>query len=192
MNAPDLTESVWQRAKADAEGVYRTATFGVVLAIMELLAVPAAVLATVGHNDTTTQVAVPVLTGAVAMLLAFAAVLVFQLGAAPVRQRNELRQRWSRSEPEPVQPVNIELTLRNERRRGGDILSTVASGVSHSTGDELAAEEWTSGVIDFLSEHVDEDAAREFIEASRNIDGFGRQLQARVQVLDRIIKRVGR
>jgi hypothetical protein len=190
MNALNLTESAWQRAKRDAANAYRTPTFGLALALAELLAVPAAVLTTAGNDDTATQVAVPVLSGAVAIVLAVVVVLAMQLLAAPVRQRDELRRRWSRVEQDVDRPASVELTLRDERRKCDDLLAALSSKVDCSSEDRLAAEEWTSGMIDFLTEHVDADAARQFIEAARNVDGTASQLQARAQVLDRIIKRV--
>lgn len=189
MAEPNLSESAWQRAKHDAEGIYKTATFGVALAIMELLAIPAAVLGTVGQKDTAVQVVVPILAGALALALAFIVVLIVQLTAAPVRQRDELRSAWNVLEP--IQPVDVGLTLRNERRKGDDLVKSLSVGLGYTTADEEAAEEWTSGVIEFLSSHGDANAAQQFIEASRGEDGFTRQIQARVQTLDQIIERLG-
>src|SRR6188474_241043 len=177
MAGPNLTESAWQRAKDDAAGVYKTATFGVVLAIMELLAIPAAVLATAGHEDTPTQVAVPILSGALALAFAFIVVLVVQIAAAPVRQRNELRQAWSRPEPEPVQPVNVEVSLSDFRRRGEDLINSVRGG--HNMEDEEAAESWTREAVQFLSKHCDTAAAREFIDASQGEEHFVPSVEAR-------------
>lgn len=184
----DLNESAWQRAKRDAEGIYRTTTFGVALAIMELLAVPVAVLATVNHHDTATQVTVPILSGALALALAFGVILVVQLAIAPVRQRDELRRNWVQSEP--VKPVNIELTLRNERRKANGFYSVHNGAMVTTTEDQKGAEEWTNRVVDLLSEYVDADAAREFIEAPKNLTGLRRQLQAQTRVLDQIIERI--
>ena len=189
MANPNLSESAWQRAKLDAEGIYKTTTFGVALAIMELLAVPAAVLATAGHNDTATQVAVPIISGALAVALAFIVVLVVQLAAAPVRQRNELRQGWDQPEPEPAQTVNVELTLRDFRRKGSDLLKSFSGG--YATEDEEAAERWTAETIEFLSQNCETDLASRFIDASQNHTEFIRSLEARLSALRGIINSLG-
>lgn len=159
--------------------------------MLELLAIPTAILVIAGRHDTAIEVAVPVLCGAVAILAALLAVFAAQLLAAPIRQRNELRQRWRRIEQDAVQAVDVELTLRNERRKCDRILASISSRGGCSSEDKLAAENWTSDLIELLAEHVNSNAAREFIEASRNVDGFALQLQARARVLDRIIKRLG-
>lgn len=183
---PNLNESAWQRAMQDAERIYKTTTFGVALAIMELLAIPAAVLATVGQEETATQIAVPVLSGALALALAFITVLVVQLAAAPVRQRDELRAAWG----EPVKTVNVETTLRNERRKAAGFVTNGHRGPTHTREDKRRAEAWTNSLVNFLSEYVDADAAREFIDAASDTHGFSAQLDAQTAALDRIIDRL--
>jgi hypothetical protein len=162
-----LEGGAWERAKADAMGVYRTPWFGLGAAIVELLAVPAAVLLTSdADTSTTTQVAVPILAGAVALVIAFLSIFVAQLAAAPYRQRNELR-RHVRSLPEGgttsalllerEQRANAERQVRKNEavalRRGGhdvlDELSTIEVQVeaaqregNYSFDFELPAENW--------------------------------------------------
>lgn len=97
--------------------------------------------------------------------MAFAVLFVVQLAAAPVRQRNELRAAWDTGEP--VRAIDIELTLRNERRKvsGFYRVKPRGSGIFQTRENEQEAEEWTNRIVSLLSEHVSEDAAREFVEA---------------------------
>jgi hypothetical protein len=109
---PDLEQTAWQRGRRDAAAVYGSATFGIAVALVELVAIPAAVLFTVGETSTQTQVAVPILSGALALVLAFLAVLAVQVAAAPFRQRNEARTRlrdFERRDPDNAR-------LEDERR----------------------------------------------------------------------------
>lgn len=191
MADPNLTESAWQRAAEVSARVYRTTEFGVAATLMTIIFGSVAAVASAGQ-DTTTQIAAPILGGALALALTFAVLFVVQLAAAPVRQRNELRAHWPRPGAKPVEkPVNVELTLRNERRRGSDLKAALSNKWSTTTFDEQEAETWTSGVVQFLNEHVDEAAVKEFIEASREADGLSEQLEARISALDEIIEGLG-
>jgi hypothetical protein len=183
---PDLNESAWQRAIASARRVYPSTEFEVAAALMTIIAGSIAAVASAGA-DTTIQIAIPILGGAVALLMTFAVVLAFQLVAAPIRQRNELRRAWGPAEP--VKPINIELTLRNERRKASGFYRVNRRGtVVRTKEDEQGAEEWTNRVVGLLSEHVDADAAREFIEAPKDADGFKARLDAQAAALDHIIE----
>jgi len=188
MADPNLTESAWQRAKEDAAGVYRTTNFQLGSALMTTIFSALALFAQEGQ-PTTTQVAVTILAAAVAMLLSVVVVLVCQLAAAPVRQRNDLRQNWTRPDPGPVQPVNVGLSLRDFRRQGEDLLNSFRRG--YSTEDEETAERWTQETIGFLSQHCEPDLAQTFIDASRGETHFFPSLQARITALDGIIENVG-
>lgn len=188
MADPNLTESAWQRAKSDAGGIYKSATFGVALAIMELLAVPAAVLATIGHHDTATQVAVPVLSGGLALALAFIIVLVVQLAAAPVRQRNELRAAW---ETPAIETVNIDLTLRNAHRKGNDLAKHLEGKQGTTKTDQGAAEQWADHVVDLMACRVPDYATRDFLSAGKDENGPVRRLRVRVDALQKIIDNLG-
>lgn len=189
MADPDLNESAWQRAIASARCVYPSTEFEVAAALMTIIAGSIAAVASAGA-DTTIQIAVPILGGAVALLMTFMVVLVFELVAAPIRQRNELRRACGSTEP--VKPINIELTLRNERRKASGFYRVRQDGgIIRSSANEKGAEEWTNRIVGLLSEHLDADAAREFIEAPRGIDGFKGRLDAQAAALDRIIERLG-
>jgi hypothetical protein len=189
MADPNLTESAWQRAKVDAAGVYRTTTFQLGGALLTAIFSALALIAQEGQ-PTTTQVAVPILAAAVAILLSVVVVLACQLAAAPIRQRNELRQAWDR--PTEVRPVNIELTLRNERRKASGFYRVRGDGmITRTKEDEEGAEEWTNRIVDLLTEHVGPDAAREFIEAPGKADQFKARLDAQTRALDQIIDRLG-
>lgn len=188
MANPDLNESAWQRAIASARRVYPSTEFEVAAALMTIIAGAIAAVAA-ANGSTMAQVAIPILGGAVALLMTFVVVLVFELVAAPIRQRNELRRSWNGAEP--VQPINIELTLRNERRKASGFYRVrQGGGIIRSSADEQGAEEWTNRVVGLLTEHVNADAAREFIEAPRGIDGFKGRLDAQAAALDHIVERL--
>lgn len=190
MADPNMTESAWQGAKVDAAGVYRTTTFQLGGALVTAISSALALIAQEGQ-PITTQVAVPILAAAVAILLSVVVVFGCQLAAAPIRQRNELRQAWVPS-AEPVRPVDIELTLRNERRKASSFYRVRNNGtISRTKEDEHGAEEWTNRVVSLLTEHVGPDAAREFIEAPRNMDQFKARLDAQTRTLDQIINQLG-
>ena len=190
MADPNLTESAGQRAKVDAAGVYQSTAFQLGGALVTAIFGALALIAQEGQ-PTTTQVAVPILAAAVAILLSVVVVFACQLAAAPVRQRNELRRAWNRP-AEPVRPINIELTLRNERRKASGFYRVRGDGmVTRTKEDEQGAEEWTNRIVDLLTEHVGPDAAREFIEAPRRADKFKARLDAQTKALDQIIDRLG-
>jgi hypothetical protein len=185
MADPDLIESAWQRAKVDAAGVYRTTTFQLGGALLTAIFSALALIAQEGQ-PTTTQVAVPILGAAVAILLSVVIVFACQLAAAPIRQRNELREAWETPE---VKTVNVGLTLRNLHRKGGELTHRGTSmGISRRDG--MLMEEWADGVVDFLVAHVPEDLARPFIAAGASEAGSGRRLQARLTALQQIIDKI--
>jgi regulator of RNase E activity RraB len=184
---PNLSESTWQRAKRDAEGVYKSPSFWVVVTIVGLLAVGFSVLATAGESDTTNHVVVPILSGVIALAIVFLIVLMAQVAAAPVRQRNDLRRNWSHSEP--VQQINVGLTLSDFRRRGDDLLKSFRHGFDSE--DEEAMEQWTADAIQFLSLHCDTALARKFIDASQAETKFLDKLEARLTALGTIIDAAG-
>ncbi len=185
MADPNLTESAWQRAKVDAAGVYRTTTFQLGGALMTAIFSALALIAQEGQ-PTTTQVAVPILAAAVAILLSVVVVFACELAAAPVRQRNELRQAWQTPE---IKTVNVGLTLRNLHRKGGE-LTHRGTSMGISRRDEMLMEEWADGVVDFLVAHVSEDLARPFIAAGSSEAGAGRRLQTRLKALQQIIDKL--
>lgn len=183
MADPSLTESAWQRAKDDAAGVYKTATFGVALAIMELLAIPAGVLATAGHEDTTRQVVVPILSGALALAFAFIVILVVQIAAAPVRQRNELRKAWKA----PKAQTGVVVKLWNAYRKGCDLSARMDERLPEER-DWKAAEAWAEETADLLAGNVPETATRGFFEAGWYETDLVRQIDDRTGELKKLIE----
>jgi len=184
MADPDLTESAWQRAKEDAAGVYRTTTFQLGGALLTAIFSALALIAQEGQ-PTTTQVAVPILAAAVAILLSVVVVFACQLAAAPVRQRNELREVWQAPE---IETVNIDLSLRNAHRKGDDLASQLESQGGLYSKDPRRVEDWTEEVARLLAGNVPDDEARKFLEAAtRRGGGLLPRLQARLRVLQQII-----
>jgi len=190
MADPDLTESAWQRALSAARRVYPSTEFEVAAALMTIIAGAIAAVAS-ADKGTTIQIAIPVLGGAVALLMTFAVVLAFQLVAAPIRQRNELRAAWSRPEPEPAQPVNVGVALSDLRRRGKDLINGFSFRGGYNAEDEEAVESWTRETVQFLSERCDPASAKQFIDASRGEEHFVPSVEARVRALDLIIVGLG-
>jgi len=184
MADPDLHESAWKRATSDAARTYPTTGFEIAATLVTIIFGAVAAVVSAGEN-TTTQIAAPIIGGALALSLTFGIVFVAWLVAAPLRQRNELRQHWTRPEPEPVQPVDVGLSLRDFRRRGDDLVNSFRQG--YDPEDEETGERWTQEVIQFLSKHVDPGIAKTFIDASRSETSFLPSLEARVAALDGII-----
>jgi hypothetical protein len=181
----DLSESAWQRAVAESARIYPTISFGTAASLATIVVGAVAAVASAGDN-TTTQIAYPIIGGALALALTFGVLFAIQLAAAPVRQRNELRDNWVR--PESGRPINVELTLRNERRKANTFYRVRANGTfTRTKEDEEGAEEWTNRIVGLLTEHVGPDAAREFIEAPGNLTQFKPRLDAQTRTLDRII-----
>lgn len=183
---PNLHESAWDRAKQAAGRTYRTTEFGVVTTVVSLVFVSGAVLFTSADAPTKTQVAVPILAGLLALALCFGVVLAVQVSAAPIRQRDELRQAWK---PAPVQTMDVPLTLRNAHRKGSEILidlkPRVRSGFHQEDRDR--PNEWADGVVELMAGNVPDDVTRRFIEAGRDESNFLTRLQIRLDELDAII-----
>lgn len=187
MAEPNLSESAWQRAKVDAAGVYRTTTFQLGGALLTAIFSALALIAQEGQ-PTTTQVAVPILAAAVAILLSVVIVFACQLAAAPVRQRNELRQAWTMPE---IETVNVGLTLRNAHRRGNELaqLLEARQGVARGHREEIDA--WVEEVVAILAAHLPDEAGQQFIAAGQNEAGPVRRLRLRVKALGQIIDGLG-
>lgn len=179
---PNLTESAWQRAKVDAAGVYRTTTFQLGGALMTAIFSALALIAQEGQ-PTTTQIAVPILAAAVAILLSVVIVFACQLAAAPVRQRNELRGAW---ESPAIETVNVEISLRNAHRKGDELLTQFGAGRGYTTSQRKEAEAWADGAISLMASRVPEEMSRRFLAAGEG-QGVPQRLRARVESLQAII-----
>jgi len=188
MTEPNLTESAWRRAKEDAAGVYRTTTFQLGGALLVAIFSALALIAQEGQ-PTTTQVAVPILAAAVAILLSVVVVLICQLAAAPVRQRNELRNSWKTHEVPEIVEVNLDLTLRDLHRKGTELSHRFSEGIGRP--GEVEIEQWADEVVAVLSQHAPEDVAREFLSTGASDRGAIRRIRSRLDMLQRIIDQLG-
>jgi hypothetical protein len=185
---PDLNESAWQRAAENASRIYRTSEFGGAATLMTIIFGAVAAVAADGEKATT-QIAILILGGAVALLLTFVVVLAVQLATAPVRQRNELRQAWRMPE---IETVNVDLTLRNAHRRGNELAQGFeAKGGSTTRTDREKADAWVEEVVALLAAHLPELFGQQFIAAGRNETGPVRRLRLRVDALQQIIDGLG-
>lgn len=183
MAEPNLTESAWQRAKVDAAGVYRTTTFQLGGALLTAIFSALALIAQEGQ-PTTTQVAVPILAAAVAILLSVVIVFACQLAAAPIRQRNELREAWQAPE---IETVNVEISLRNAYRKGDELLARLATRQGYTATQRKEVEAWADGVVSLMASRVQEDMSRRFLSAGEG-QGVTQRLRARVDSLRAIIR----
>lgn len=187
MADPNLTESAWQRAKVDAAGVYRTTTFQLGGALLTAIFSALALIAQEGQ-PTTTQVAVPILAAAVAILLSVVVVLACQLAAAPVRQRNELREAW---QAPAIETMNMDLSLRNAHRKGMDLAAHLQSGRGYTSNDTKRVERWTEDVVQLLADGVPSEDARAFLAAGGPGPSLINRLRARLTALQSIIDGLG-
>jgi hypothetical protein len=183
---PNLTESAWQRAKVDAAGVYRTTTFQLGGALLTAIFSALALIAQEGQ-PTTTQVAVPILAAALAILLSVVVVFACQLAAAPVRQRNQLRESWS----EPIKTVNVDLTLRDAYRKGNELAKRLEQKTAWTRHDRSESEDWVDSVVPLLAGNVPDEATREFLATGGGEPSFVRRLRQQVTALQRIIDGLG-
>lgn len=186
MADPNLTESAWKRAKVDAAGIYNTTTFQLGGALLTAIFSALALIAQEGQ-PATTQIAVPILAAAVAILLSVVVVFAFQLAAAPIRQRNELRDSWS----EPTRPVNVELTLRDAYRKGNDLAKELEAREGHTRRDKELSKNWADAVVPLLAGNVPDQGTRDFLAAGGAESSFVRQLRQQVTALEKIIDEMG-
>ena len=140
-------------------------------------------------QPTTTQVAVPILAAAVAILLSVVVVFACQLAAAPVRQRNELRATWEQPE---IKTVNVGLSLQDLHRKGTELLhrfSVMQYGIGRPELEETA--EWADSVVAFLSEHAPEELTKRFIAAGQDVSAPLTRLEIRLGALQGILDELG-
>lgn len=191
MTDPNLNESAWRRAIADAARTYPTTAFEVAATLMTIIFGAVAAVVSAGEN-TTAQIAVPILGGAVALLMTFAVVFGFQLIAAPIRQRDELRRAWKIPE---IETVNVDLTLRNAHRRGNELAQLLEQRLAGRQGivaqHRQEAEAWTEEVVSLLAAHCPEPVGQQFIAAGSNEPKIAARLRLRVNTLDRLIGELG-
>jgi hypothetical protein len=189
MSEPNLNESAWQRATADAGRIYPTTAFEVAATLMTIIFGAIAAVVSAGES-TTTQIAIPILGGAVALLVTFAVVFGFQLIAAPIRQRNELRGAW---EAPAIETVNVDISLRNAQRKGDDIAKRLERKASYRRDERAEAEAWADSVVQLLTGNVPDEATRRFLAVggTDSTGGVITTLRARVNALQGIVNELG-
>jgi hypothetical protein len=180
---PDLEQSAWKLAKANTAGVYRSAAFNISTALIFLLAGTIATAASSG-GESKEVATVGLLAGLAGLICCVAAVLIFQVAAAPLRQRDELRQAWRRLGRPEVPPVPVALT--DFSRRADDLLRK-CKAAGFTTNDEETLETWTREVVLFLSRYCNQHSAQAFALASRHSGSFFVRLEKRLAALEEII-----
>jgi len=183
MDSHDLSESAWKRASAESARIYPTIGFGVAASLATIIFGAVAAVAAAGE-DTTTQVAYPIIGGALALALTFGVLFAIQLAVAPVRQRNELRAAWKA--PPEVQTVNVPLSLRDLRRKGIELLHRY-KGMGIGRAEELEFEEWADGVVAFAAQNLSESEAKDFIQAGETEASALMRLNSRIEALQSLI-----
>jgi hypothetical protein len=184
---PNLSESAWRRAKSDAAGVYSSIAFqtGGTLVTLIVGAVAAAISA---DESSTAQIAIPVLGGAVAIGMSFLAVLMFQVAAAPIRQRDALREAWPSAGNQSSGDTTVKLW--NAYRQGRDLALRLDAQVA-AERDWTAAERWANEVGALLAGAAPEATARAFFIAGENQDDLAWQVDSRASELKKIIEGLG-
>jgi hypothetical protein len=186
MAEPNLTESAWQRAKDDAAGVYPTTAFQMGGALVTLIFGAIAAVAS-ADGSTSVQIAVPVLGGSVALGMTFLAVLACQLVAAPIRQRNALREAWTA--PEVQNGIGVKLW--NAYRKGKDLEERLDDEPAHNSSyDREQVEQWSEETAALLAEAVPAEIGQTFFAAGQYTDHSGR-IQERTNALKKIIEDLG-
>lgn len=178
-----LSEGAFKRGIADAAAAIRTAAFGIAVSIIGVIFAAGALIASDGE-PVSTQAAATVLFGVLAVGLTLLLVVVAQLAAAPIRQRNELRTVLGNR---GVEEVNVGLALRNAHRRGNEMAQRFAARRSLGTPQRQEAEAWTDEVVGLLAAHAPEVSGEQFIAAGQGEDKTLPRLQQRVETLERLI-----
>jgi hypothetical protein len=177
-------ETAWQRAKKDAAGAYKTQTFMVACTLVPTLFGAFAAIVADGEG-TGVQVAAAVIGAAAALLLIFVVVFLAQLVMAPLRQRNELRDRAS--EQDDGKPTNVEMDLRNLHRKGNELAQKYAGKDTLPAYDEQVAQDWTDEVADLLQGNVSDEDGKKFLAAGQDTEDAVPRLRRRVDALGQII-----
>lgn len=183
MSLPDLDESAWELAKANTAGVYGSGAFGIATTVVSVLTGAIAAWASSG-GEPEEGIVVGVIAGLGGLLVCLLTVLLFEIGAAPLRQRNELRQAFESQDQ--LDDSQVLISLIDFLRRGEDHLSECRVR-DFTTGDEAKLEDWTREVVDFLGRHCEERPARDFALASRGSSTFLARLEKRLAALGAIV-----
>lgn len=149
-----LTETAWERAKRDARRTYQSAEFAIASTLVGLLAAACALWAAAA-SETSTQadIAITVLAGVIGVAITVLAVAAFELAAAPIRQRNELRADWPASHSGERGAPDVRLALLNFARRADDEADKLWRQGGTTSSDYERYEKWTEEVVAFLDVH---------------------------------------
>jgi hypothetical protein len=180
---PSLDESAWELAKNNTAGVYKSAAFSIATAGVSVLA-GAGAAGLSSDRSAEEVVAISIVIGLAGIFVCLAAVLVFQVAVAPLRQRNELRQTWDGVGLLGSDGIAVRLT--DFAREGDDLLSHCKAG-GYTSQDKSAVDNWTKEVVAFLSEQCDADLAKKFTLASRGTAPLVGRLEKRINALDEIV-----
>jgi hypothetical protein len=182
---PDLHETAWARAKADAGRVYRSGLFQLGAALVQAVVLPLAILLADDGASTEDKIAATVLFGAVALTLTVLIVLITKVVTAPATQRNELRRAWPSG---PIEkPVDVRLSLLNYARQIQDLTDTMREyGFRRADEDRLDA--LTQEVTDFMASRATSDQTARFIAVNEQVDGRYPRAVARIELLREIAK----
>lgn len=182
MTSPALHESAWALAKKNTAAVYGSGSFSIATALISVLTAAIAGLLSF-EEDVVKVVLVSLAVGLAGIAVCLAAVFAFQIAAAPLRQRNELRAAWS--SPDQLETPEVLVALTDFSRRADDLLSECrVEGYTSTHEQEL--EKWTQEVVAFLGRHCEAHLAQEFALASKGSETFVVRLEKRLVALNSI------
>lgn len=178
MDQPDLHQSSVARALSDTARITRSPVYGFAVGSMTVLSGLTAFLTT--SSSTEANIIVPIIAGIATVLVALLGTFIVRWIAAPYVQRNDLRRSWP---IEPVRrPVDVGLTMKTHARQGLDIAKRFSSH-SYRTSDIDQINEWTDGVVAFLTEYAP-DSARKFMDCAATEVSPIKTLTYRASLLD--------
>jgi len=177
----DLEETALERALSGTRRILTSAAFNLGVGGAVVITGAAAGLETYG-DDPVPIALTAVGIGLAVYLISSLTVFIFQLGLAPVRQRNDLR-RAMRS-VNRISSEEVVGRVCDFARKGDDLLQQLkaAGGYTPEQGDEV--ERWTDEVASFLPLYCGGKSATEFSGASRGASRLVAKLEARIAVLD--------
>ena len=187
MADPNLTESAWQKAKDDAWGVIKSPIFELGAAMVGLVFGAAALIASEGQPGTT-QAGSAVFFGVLSFAITLTLIFLVQLAAAPVRQRNALRENWPSTSDEPNGDITVKLW--NAYRKGRD-LSQQMEGIPARARNWQAADAWAEETANLLDGNVPEEKARAFFSAGEFEEDLVHRMDDRISELHSIIEGLG-
>jgi hypothetical protein len=179
----NLSETAWHRSRVDGAAAVKTPAFGIAISIMGVLFAAVALVVSEG-DPISTQAGAVALFGVLAIALTLLCVFAVPLVAAPVRQRDELREALGNR---GVKTVNVDVTIQDAHRRGKEMAERFAKRRSVDVPQRQEAEAWTTEVVDLLAAHAPEGFGQQFIAAGEGETETLPRLRQRVETLDRLI-----